>query len=472
MEEHLRALLTENNNVILPGFGVIMVNRSSGRTSFNSFVKYNDGLLVGHITEQEGCSEKEALDKVNTYIQEIHEKVEKNGQFEIEGVGTFYKTDSGKLTLEGKKMDISPQKGSKDQGISAKKSDRSGEKAQGPSPAPEKSSSSSGAQTEQKKAEQKAPKNEEKEEKGQEKGEEGTEKDKSTGKKRQKEKVERKDEKKTEKSQKEKEGNKKNEQKAEKKKEKEEKKKAKKDEKEQEKEEKKREKKAEKKKEKSSSQADRSGEKTTSEQKKKSRGRIAPLLLILLSIGLIGGGGTGLWFGGWYEGPPFNWLGLVEEGEAEKEKEKDAGGEKPEKGKEANGKGNKKADPDSSGAKAASGQKTREAGAKSDGAGSKSGDQARSNKQGGGKKAASDQGSKPASSPEGNYHIIAGCFKYEQLADTLVKDLKKEGYNARKVGKTSGLTAVSANSYASPDQAKKALEDFKGRQSDAWILKR
>lgn len=428
--------------MILPGFGVLMINRSSGRISFNSFVKYNDGLLVGHITEQEGCSEKEALDKVNTYIQEIHEKVEKNGQFEIEGVGTFSKTDSGKLTLEGKKMDINPKKGAKSEGESAEKSDNSDAKAQGPGP--EKSSSSSaaqGAQTEQKKEEKKTRRREEKEAKKEEKKAE----------KEQKEKEEKKSEKKAEKK---KEKAEKGEQGAEKDK-------------------------GTGKKEKSSagssgkakpsSQADGAGEERSSGQKKESRRRIAPLLIILLVILLIGGGGTGLWFSGWYEGPPFNWLGLAEEGE--REKEEDADKEKPEKEKEAKGKGDKKVDTDSSGAKAGTEQK-RGGDAKSDGKGSKSGDKARSNKQGGEKKASTSQGSAPAGSPDGNYHIIAGCFEYEQLADTLVKDLKKEGYNARKVGKTSGLTAVSADSYASREKAEQALKDFKGRQSDAWILKR
>lgn len=72
----------------------------------------------------------------------------------------------------------------------------------------------------------------------------------------------------------------------------------------------------------------------------------------------------------------------------------------------------------------------------------------------------------------GNYHIIAGAFRVEENCDKKVKELKNDGFSARKIGVNRyGLHQVVYASYEDRLEALKALRNIKkSHNTDAWLL--
>ncbi|WP_136482596.1 HU domain-containing protein [Cognatitamlana onchidii] len=72
----------------------------------------------------------------------------------------------------------------------------------------------------------------------------------------------------------------------------------------------------------------------------------------------------------------------------------------------------------------------------------------------------------------GNYHIVAGAFRIESNCDKKVKQLKAQGYSARKIGANKyGLHQVVYASYEGRLDALKALRNIKRtHNSEAWLL--
>ncbi|WP_303316507.1 SPOR domain-containing protein [Flavivirga abyssicola] len=71
----------------------------------------------------------------------------------------------------------------------------------------------------------------------------------------------------------------------------------------------------------------------------------------------------------------------------------------------------------------------------------------------------------------GNYHIIAGAFRFEENCDKKVQQLKAEGFSARKIGVNRyGLHQVVYASYEDRLEALKALRTIKNTHNrDAWL---
>ncbi|MFV9549543.1 SPOR domain-containing protein [Algibacter sp. PT7-4] len=72
----------------------------------------------------------------------------------------------------------------------------------------------------------------------------------------------------------------------------------------------------------------------------------------------------------------------------------------------------------------------------------------------------------------GNYHIVAGAFRVEANCDKKVKQLKTEGFSARKIGTNKyGLHQVVYGSYQTGKEALNAIRDIrKSHNKDAWLL--
>lgn len=81
------------------------------------------------------------------------------------------------------------------------------------------------------------------------------------------------------------------------------------------------------------------------------------------------------------------------------------------------------------------------------------------------------QDTNTATAAQKKYYIIAGSFKNEKYADRFLEDLKKQGYNAEKLGERNGMHAVSYNSFA---DKRKALAEYRFLTQEkglkAWIL--
>ncbi|MDD7887229.1 SPOR domain-containing protein [Flavivirga sp. 57AJ16] len=71
----------------------------------------------------------------------------------------------------------------------------------------------------------------------------------------------------------------------------------------------------------------------------------------------------------------------------------------------------------------------------------------------------------------GNYHIIAGAFRIEENCDKKIKQLKADGFSARKIGVNKyGLHQVVYASYEDRLEALKALRTIKRTHNqDAWL---
>jgi len=72
----------------------------------------------------------------------------------------------------------------------------------------------------------------------------------------------------------------------------------------------------------------------------------------------------------------------------------------------------------------------------------------------------------------GNFHVVAGAFRVEENCDKKLKELRKLGYNARKIGANKyGLHQVVYSSYESRSEAQKELYSIRRNHNrDAWLL--
>ncbi|RMG83185.1 MAG: SPOR domain-containing protein [Bacteroidetes bacterium] len=71
------------------------------------------------------------------------------------------------------------------------------------------------------------------------------------------------------------------------------------------------------------------------------------------------------------------------------------------------------------------------------------------------------------------YHIIAGCFQYEENALQLVEKLHQKGFKAGIIDKKNGLYRVALESFSSRKEAKWFLKEIKRKENpSAWLLVR
>jgi nucleoid DNA-binding protein len=112
LDEYIKELIANNNRVIIPNFGAFLLRATSKNKNkkdlsekiddiyFSPFLKFNDELLVNHIIKTEGGDTQGAMDKINGYIKNIEEKVEKEGAYTIGGLGEFHMDDQGKIQFK------------------------------------------------------------------------------------------------------------------------------------------------------------------------------------------------------------------------------------------------------------------------------------------------------------------------------------------------------------------------------------
>jgi nucleoid DNA-binding protein/cell division septation protein DedD len=109
MEEYISLLLETNNRVIIPEFGAFIVKkRHPLALVFNEFLQYNDGVLIEVISKKENIDKEQARAKIEQFIKQINESLDKGEAFEIEKLGYLVKNKSGKISLE--ESDVSTDK--------------------------------------------------------------------------------------------------------------------------------------------------------------------------------------------------------------------------------------------------------------------------------------------------------------------------------------------------------------------------
>ena len=105
-------LLSENDCVIIPGFGGFVVNYfeadvdlrnqefypPSRRIAFNESLQNNDGLLMNYLCQKNSIDWNSAEKYVNQFAQEINAQLNNNQQLSFDNLGVFTKK-SGKLVF-------------------------------------------------------------------------------------------------------------------------------------------------------------------------------------------------------------------------------------------------------------------------------------------------------------------------------------------------------------------------------------
>jgi nucleoid DNA-binding protein len=111
---YIHDLLYRYECVILPGFGAFITQQHSARihqstnefyppkktVSFNRQLVKNDGLLANHIVEVENIRYSEAIEKLDSFVQDLQNVLEQNKMINFEHIGSFTLSEGDRLQFE------------------------------------------------------------------------------------------------------------------------------------------------------------------------------------------------------------------------------------------------------------------------------------------------------------------------------------------------------------------------------------
>lgn len=111
---YIRELLFKHDCLIIPGFGAFIgnhfpshVDRNEGlfyppvrRITFNRHLTGNDGLLIGHISSHLNIPYVESRDIVNTWAEELRNKILAGNSVILDHLGTFSLNREGTIIFE------------------------------------------------------------------------------------------------------------------------------------------------------------------------------------------------------------------------------------------------------------------------------------------------------------------------------------------------------------------------------------
>lgn len=110
--EYIAELLNEKKMVILPGLGALSYTPGSPIPyTFNSFLKFNDGILAGYVSLKENISTDEAGKKIETFVSGLLSALDSGQEIIITNIGKLKKSATGKLEFssisQGEKLEKS-----------------------------------------------------------------------------------------------------------------------------------------------------------------------------------------------------------------------------------------------------------------------------------------------------------------------------------------------------------------------------
>lgn len=120
LAKYIESLLEDNECIVLPAFGGILVNKVSAKIdpvqhkfvppsvmlSFNPKLRHNDGLLIHLISDQERISYEEAKSELQSLVTDLKEKLEFGETVTLSGVGKFYMKAGVLLFNSGNATDL------------------------------------------------------------------------------------------------------------------------------------------------------------------------------------------------------------------------------------------------------------------------------------------------------------------------------------------------------------------------------
>ena len=100
MEDTIIALLNNNLRVIIPDFGAFIIRQKQPRIIvFNEFLRYNDGILIDFIVKTEGIDRDIAEQRVMDFAEDGSKLLASGRELVIEGLGSLRKDSSGKINF-------------------------------------------------------------------------------------------------------------------------------------------------------------------------------------------------------------------------------------------------------------------------------------------------------------------------------------------------------------------------------------
>ncbi len=99
MEKYFIELLKSNKRLVIPKLGAFLKKEQGGKevVTFNQFLKFDDGLLVNYIAEQEKIDKEKAKTQVQEIADKITKEINEGNQYKIKGLGSIYKDANGKI---------------------------------------------------------------------------------------------------------------------------------------------------------------------------------------------------------------------------------------------------------------------------------------------------------------------------------------------------------------------------------------
>jgi hypothetical protein len=100
MEDTIIALLNNNLRVIIPDFGAFIIRQKQPRIIvFNEFLRYNDGILIDFIVKTEGIDRDIAEQRVLDFAEDGTKLLASGREMIIAGLGSLRKDSSGKINF-------------------------------------------------------------------------------------------------------------------------------------------------------------------------------------------------------------------------------------------------------------------------------------------------------------------------------------------------------------------------------------
>ena len=116
MENYLRKLIKGHSRVIVPNLGAFIASQEKDSSIiFNGFLSFNDGFLIGHISNEEGIDTVIAAQKVEEFVKRVKDSLEESGYFKIDELGTLSKGIDGTLQFRQESSKVSSAEYSDDE---------------------------------------------------------------------------------------------------------------------------------------------------------------------------------------------------------------------------------------------------------------------------------------------------------------------------------------------------------------------
>lgn len=101
ISNHLRKLLEKQNRVIVPELGAFLLKGEDGKSVyFNEFLRFNDGLLLSYVADQEHIEVLDAAHLIKTFVDETNRKLQAERSVVIENIGRLYIDSNDKIQIE------------------------------------------------------------------------------------------------------------------------------------------------------------------------------------------------------------------------------------------------------------------------------------------------------------------------------------------------------------------------------------